>query len=156
VEKEMKINFLKPQANMSPIWIVELGQVKLGVASRSNWQIELQGDVAELSKPEDMTLLLPLLEENRNKIYEHLREVDIIRPDFEVQSNFPEKMLLQCAFEFSVSDYWPLKALVWLDSVPELIDVFKVSLTDLQKRSWATQPMKHKIRLMLSNHKFIL
>lgn len=64
---------------------------------------------------------------------------------------FPEALLLQCAFEEAVSDYWPIKGIEWLDSCPSLADRFADMLRDLQKRPWATQTLKQKIRSMLKN-----
>ena len=66
---------------------------------------------------------------------------------------FPETMLLKCAFEHSVSDYWPMAGLKWLESSPlQLSNSLKDTLAELQKRSWATQPLKQKNKFVLKRH----
>jgi hypothetical protein len=149
----MKISFVSAQPSSGIVWLVEIGQVKLGISTDSDWKIALRGEVRLLSDPKDIAMLLPLLEVGRQKFYEQLAEVSKCQPDLHVLTSFPETMLLKCALELSVSDYWPLKGLEWLESTPQLIDSFKETLSELQKRSWATQPLKHKIRFVLKRGK---
>ena len=146
----MNVNFIVLIKVSGTVWFAELGQVRLGLCPNSGWQISLRGKIKNILEPKDMIMLLPLLELGRQKVYEQLTEVAKNRKDVNVMETFPENMLLKCAFEHSVSDYWPMAGLNWLESSPlKLSNSLKDTLAELQKRSWATQLLKQKIKLIL-------
>lgn len=148
----MTVQLCTPQKDASGIWIAKIGAMKLGLSPQSEWSLQLKEKTHALATPQDMVFALPLLEAGRPAIYLHLQAAAGEMPEIGVQlMAFPEALLLQCAFEEAVSDYWPIKGIEWLDSCPSLADRFADMLRDLQKRPWATQTLKQKIRSMLKN-----
>lgn len=146
----MKVQLCAPHTDESGIWILEIGQVKLGLSLQSGWSVRLRDETRAIVEPQDMTLLLPLLEMGRQSIYSHLQAISNEAPDIGPRvMAFPETLLLRCALETSVSEYWPLKGIEWLDSSPNLVGQLGDVLRDLQKRSWATQILKQKIKSAL-------
>lgn len=149
----MIIKFIFPPESSGIIWFVEFENIKLGVSPDCGWLIDFKDDIKPIVNPKNMIFLLPLLEIGRQKIYDHLAELAKVRKDVDVVGTFPESMLLKCAFEHSVSDYWPIEGLKWLELSPyQLTGSLKDTLTELQKRSWATQPLKQKIKFVLKRH----
>ena len=135
------------------IWFIDFEEIKLGISSNSVWHVNFKGSVRAISEAKDMIFLLPILEVGRQKIYDRLAELVQARKDIDAVGTFPETMLLKCAFELSVSDYWPLEGLKWLEASPgQLTDVFADTLAQLQKRSWATQRLKQKSKFALKKH----
>jgi hypothetical protein len=146
----MKVQLCAPQVDESGIWIAKMDGMKIGLSLGSEWSLQLREETHAMVTSQDMIFVLPLLEIGRQSIYSHLQAISDEMPDIGPRiMEFPETLLLRCAFETSVSDYWPLKGLEWLDSslnsIPQLADV----LRDLQKRSWATQILKQKIKSTL-------
>ncbi|WP_156876276.1 hypothetical protein [Rhodoferax antarcticus] len=146
----MTVQLCAPQAHASGIWIVNVGRTKLGLSLQSGWSLQLRGETRVIATPNDMIFVLPLLEMGRQSIYAHLQVISKEVPDIGLRvMAFPETLLLRCAFETSVSDYWPLKGIEWLDASPNLVSQLGGVLRDLQKRSWATQILKQKIKSTL-------
>lgn len=146
----MKVQLCVPQKDESGIWFVEIGQAKLGLSIQSEWALRLRDETRVIVEPQDMIFLLPLLEMGRQSIYSHLQVIANDTPDIAPRvMSFPETLLLRCAFETSVSDYWPLKGIEWLDSCPNLVSQLEDVLCDLQTRSWATQILKQKVKSTL-------
>lgn len=146
----MKVFLCAPRADELGIWILEIGRVTLGLSRELGWSLRIGKEVRAIEGTQDMTLLLPLLEIGRQPIYRHLQLVANENPDIgpEVMA-FPETLLLRCAFETSVSAYWPIKGVEWLDFCPHLVDRVADLLRKLQKRSWASQILKQKIKSTL-------
>ena len=93
-----------------------------------------------------MMPLLPLLELDRGQFYEYLHRIVQNRFDLkEIILSFPETLLLEFAFESSVSEYWPLKALDWLASEATVDSRIYVGLKALLYKPWATQRLKQRI-----------
>lgn len=146
----MTVQLCMPQTDESGIWIVEVGKTKLGLSPQSGWSLQLREETHAMATPQDMIFVLPLLEIGRPAMYSHLQAISSEMPDIGPQlMAFPETLLLRCAFETSVSDYWPLKGIEWLDSSPNLVGQLGDVLRDLQKRSWATQILKQKVKSTL-------
>ena len=146
----MNVNFIVPIKASGTVWFAELGQARLGLCPNSGWQISLRGKIKNILEPKDMIMLLPLLELGRQKVYDQLTEIAKNRKDVNAVEIFPETMLLKCAFEYSVSDYWPMAGLKWLESSPQqLSNSLKDTLAELRKCSWAKQLLKQKIKLIL-------
>lgn len=149
----MPVQLCAPQTDESGIWIVEVGKTKLGLSPQSGWSLQLREETHAMVTPQDMIFVLPLLEIGRPSVYSHLQEVSNEMPDIGPRlMAFPETLLLRCAFETSVSDYWPLKGIEWLDSSPNLVAQLGGVLCDLQKRSWATQILKQKVKSTLEKY----
>ncbi|WP_206957403.1 hypothetical protein [Trinickia acidisoli] len=98
-----------------------------------------------LSKQEDVMPLLPLLEMGRVQFYEYLHRLAQTRTELaEAPQSFPAILLLKFAFESSVSDYWPLKALDWLDAGATVDSEIGESLRTLLSRPWVTQRLRQR------------
>lgn len=150
----MNVKFINSMKEAGVIWLVELGQVRMGLCPNSGWKIIRGEEIKTISEPNDIVMMLPLLEVGRQKIYEHLAEVGKIWKDVDAVGTFPETMLLKCAFECSVSDYWPIEGLKWLETSPKQLKTsFEDDLVNLQKHSWATQSLKQKIKRILKRNK---
>lgn len=146
----MKAKLIAPQTDKSGIWIVEMDGVRLGLSHHSGWVVQIRDETRAIVEPQDLMFVLPLLETGRQTMYSHLQAISQDAPDIGLRVlEFPEILLLRCAFETSVSDYWPLKGIEWLDSFPSLVGQLGDVLRDLQKRSWATQILKQKIKSTL-------
>lgn len=142
---------ISTQADKSGIWIVEKDGVRLGLSHESGWVLRIRDQTRSIIEPQDLMFVLPLLEAGRPTIYSHLHAIAQEHPDIGLRVlEFPEILLLRCAFETSVSDYWPLKAIEWLDSHPSMISKLRGELDDLLQHSWATQRLKHKVKLTLA------
>lgn len=149
----MTVELCAPQTDESGIWIVKVGRTKLGLSPQAGWSLQLREETHSMATPQDMILVLPLLEIGRPSTYSHLQAISNETPDIGPQlMAFPEILLLRCTFETSVSDYWPLKGIEWLDSSPNLVGQLWDVLSDLQKRPWATQILKQKINSALKRY----
>ncbi len=92
--------------------------------------------------------MLPLLELSRSIFYCHLEKVAQAVPDLPGTA-FPEMLLIKCAFETSVSDYWPQKAMDWLDAGANIPEELQHSLRVLTKQRWASQRLRHRAMSIL-------
>lgn len=110
------------------------------------------GQTIVLSNTDDMMPLLPLLEVGRVQFYEHLHNVgqNCIEIAGIVQS-FPDALLLKFAFESSVSNYWPMKAMDWLETSGKIAPDIRESLRAMLKKSWTTQRLRHRAEEMLAS-----
>lgn len=103
-----------------------------------------------LSKPEDMMPLLPLLELNRRQFYEHLHRVAEDHAELlGGAQSFPETLLLRFAFESSVSDYWPMKAIEWLEDVHKIEPDVRESLRVMLSKTWVTQRLMQHVAVLI-------
>lgn len=150
----MKFKLCHLRDEASNIWILESDELALGVSSDSGWTLRLRGENFPLRQAKDMVFLLPVLEMKRQLLHAHLRRVVEHSPDMaSCLRDFPEALLLSCAFEMSVSDYWPLRAVEWLESAPHLVASLEGPLSALHSQLWATQMLKQKIRSILKKHR---
>ena len=151
-EEGVEINIMPESSGI--IWLIDIKGLWLGVSSDRRWLTNYKGDIETIVDSIDMIPLLPLLEIGRQKTFEQLSEISKDRRDVDVVGTFPEAMLLKCTFEHSVSDYWPMQGLQWLESSPRsLISSLEDTLDELQKNRAATQPLRHKIKRILKNHR---
>lgn len=134
-----------PLATLPVVWLALIGQVRLGFHVQDGWCIDVGGHATVLSKADDMMPLLPLLEVGRVQFYEHLHNVgqNCIELAGIVQS-FPVALLLKFSFESSVSDYWPMKAMDWLEVSGRIAPDICESLRAMLSKSWATQRLRHR------------
>src|SRR5438445_6979561 len=111
-----------PRVELQNTWLVNIGQIELGVGPTGEWCFRVGQRMVTISKPDDTMPLLPLLETGRAVFYDHVSRGVQVRPELaEAVRSFPEVLLLKFAFESSVSDYWPLKAMDWLDLNSDLV-----------------------------------
>lgn len=137
---------LPPQTESSAIWLANIGQVKLGVDFQNGWRLFAGGHTTGIVNPADTMPLLPLLETGRGRFYQHLQDVAQVQSSIaSILLSFPEGLLVRFALESSVSDYWPLKALDWLDVQPTLYVEVSGSLTSLLDCAWATQRLRQRV-----------
>jgi hypothetical protein len=137
--------FIPPSFELPNVWLAGIGKVRLGVHLKDGWCIDIAGRTRALSEPEDVMPLLPLLEMSRAQFYEHVRHLAHTTPELaKATQSFPDVLLLRFAFESSVSDYWPHKALDWLDTDTALDPQIGDSLRALLGRPWATERLKQR------------
>lgn len=136
---------IPPPFELPMVWLVDIGNIRLGVHQQDGWCIDIEGRTKVLSKQEDVMPLLPLLEIGRVQFYEHLRRVAQTRIELaDALQSFPAILLLKFALESSVSDYWPLKALDWIDAETTVDREIGESLQTLLSRPWVTQRLKQR------------
>jgi len=143
----MNITLLDPPIFELPFtWLASIGNLRLGIRQRDEWCTDIRGKTTILSNPADMMPLLPLLEIGKTAFYEHLSHVEQTYADLSNASqSFPAVFLLRFAFESSVSDYWPLKAIDWLDADGTIEPTLRESLRDMLSKPWLTQHLKHRV-----------
>lgn len=135
-----------PRVEHQNIWLVSIGRIELGVGLRGEWCFRVGQRLVTISKPDDTMPLLPLLETGRTAFYDHVSRAVQVRPELaEAARSFPEVLLLEFAFESSVSDYWPLKAMDWLDLNSVLVSELRGTLRTLLSRGWATQRLRQRV-----------
>lgn len=142
----MRVKLLIPPSFELPIlWLAGIGIIRLGVHLRDGWCIDVEGRTKALSQQEDAMPLLPLLEIGRATFYEYLHRVAEIRNELaDAIQSFPATFLLKFAFESSVSEYWPLKALDWVNAEAAVDPEIGESLQKLLSRPWVTQRLKQR------------
>lgn len=147
----MRAKLLIPPSFEFPIvWLADIGKVRLGVHLQDGWCIDMAGRRRVLSEVNDVMPLLPLLEMSRAQFYGHLRHLAQTTAELaEAYQSFPDILLLRFAFESSVSDYWPHKALDWLDAGTTLDWQIGESLRTLLSRPWVTQRLKQRAETAL-------
>jgi len=140
----MKIENIFPSFSESILWLIAIGQIKLGIDATSGWCFQLGTRVIMLKTRDDMIPLLPLLEMGKTKFFAHLVNISEQYPKYAVFV-FPEELLLKCAFETSVSDYWPNKAIDWLESDSGVSEELRESLKLIMHQRWVGQRLKQRI-----------
>lgn len=147
----MKAKLLFPPFFEPPTaWLVSIGNIRLGVHLLDGWCIEVRGQARVLSRSDDMMHLLPLLEMGRVQFYEYLYRVAQGRSELkEIPSSFPAILLLRFALESSVSDYWPLKALDWIEAETTVDSKIREDLRTLLSKPWVSQRLKQRVERAL-------
>ncbi|WP_080409828.1 hypothetical protein [Burkholderia ubonensis] len=141
-----------PLIDASVLWLASIGQVTLGVHLQKGWCLHLGAKTIFLSSPADMMPLLPLLEVGRVQFFDHLTRVGQWRSEYaSAIPAFPEILLLRFAFESSVSEYWPSKAIDWLDGEPMLARELRESLRALLSQGWLPQRLRQRAQVVLKH-----
>lgn len=139
-----------PLAELPVVWLATIGRVRLGIHLPDGWCIDVGGKIVVLSNADDMMPLLPLLEVGRVQFYEHLLNVGQNRIELAgIVQSFPDALLLKFAFESSVSDYWPMKAMDWLDVSGRIDPDICESMRAMLRKSWATQRLRHRAEAII-------
>ncbi|MCL9845573.1 hypothetical protein [Ralstonia solanacearum] len=139
-----------PLATLPVVWLAVIGQVRLVFHVQDGWCIEVGGHATVLSKADDTMPLLPLLEVDRVQFYEHLHNVGKNSIEFAgIVQSFPGVLLLKFALESSVSDYWPMKAMGWLEVSGRIAPDIRESLRVMLSKSWATQRLRHRVEAII-------
>lgn len=149
----MKAEFMSsPIVKENTIWIVNIGRVRVGVDLTGAWSVDLNGNVRAVKSPEDTMPLLPILELDRVHFFDGLEGIAREFPDFENKvASFPENLLIEFALDSSVSEYWPSKALNWIESDPALVLIFSACMKKIIDRKWVTQSIKQRIKRLIKS-----
>ncbi|AJC21060.1 hypothetical protein [Pandoraea pulmonicola] len=143
----MKVELLFPPLEEDSIfWFVKIGKLKIGIINKNVWCLGLGDVVRSPLDFEDMMPLLPLLEVSRRGFIEYFERVGRLRPEIAgMIQTFPETLLLKFACEKSVSDYWPSRAIEWINAEPILAEKLSKSLFDLLKQGWLPQRLRQQV-----------
>lgn len=149
----MQLEFCDFQVNDLGVCVYQIGEAKLIFNNELNWLVSYKNETLsffELNNPQPLYFLYPLFEADKALVYAHLNAV-AQRYLFkkEISTDFPELVIMQHVLEHSVTDYWPLKALEWLESSSNFNVQIKDQLNALHQKSWASQKLKHKARFLL-------
>lgn len=134
----METKFLQISTTSKPyLWLFEIGNKLLGVEHLNGWCMSLGERIIYFNTEKKCNSLLPILEIDYEKLQLHLNNTIEKIPSYASDiSTFPKILLLKHAFHDSVSDYWPGKALAWLDADPAISIYFETELTTfLQDKS---------------------
>ncbi|WP_175818884.1 hypothetical protein [Burkholderia sp. BCC0419] len=144
----MKVELLFPPIlENSSVWIVRVGNVQLGINFGHRWCINTGGEGRLIQTPNDMMPMLPLLEIGRGDFYEHLLHIESSWGKLlELTESFPESLLLRFAFDSSFSDYWPIKALDWLDNESSIDSEVMESLRRISGQRWVSQNLRQRVK----------
>ena len=150
----MRATFLIPPLFEPPIaWVANLGNVRLGVHLQGEWCVEIGGRTRVLSRPDDTMPLLPLLEMSRTEFYECLHRIAQTTVELvDVPTSFPSDLLLRFALDSSVSEYWPLMALDWIDAETTVGSQIRESLQSLLSKPWLTQRLKQRAEMVVKRN----
>lgn len=90
-----------------------------------------------------------LLELKVSEFDAHLSEAARLAPEFGTSiQRFPLTMLIKHVFHSCYSDYWPEKAMDWLDEKPQLLPLFVDELEHMYRHKAMSQSLRHRARRM--------
>ena len=144
--------FIHPIVDRFYFWLLEIGQIKVGLHPAEGWLLSMGNRIVYLSDTESFMPLLPLLEIDREYFLESLHRASLVCVELNtLDFSLQERLLIRYALTSSVSEYWPNKALAWVRSQPEMVDDLRQDLEAAIKKPWASQSFKHQVRKVLKN-----
>jgi len=150
----MKAHFLQPPLpDQVFFWIFEKDERVIGVHKTLGWCTRLRSETPIYFDTESKCMvLLILLEIEFAEFKTHLDTVCEAAPEYAASiQRFPLALLLRHAFHSSVSDYWPDKAIDWLDANPEVQPLLLAELEHLVTNKAMSQSLRHRARRMFRN-----
>lgn len=132
-------------------WLFARNEQKIGVHKTKGWCTQLRKETPLFFDIEEKcVLILILLELEPHDFDRYLASAGNLVPGFaDSIEHFPLTYLLKHAFHASVSDYWPEKALTWLDTKPDVQHDLSAELENMLTNKAMSQSLRHRVRRML-------
>lgn len=116
-----------------------------GTSKTGSWLIETKESVLAIDAEEKSIFALPLLEISEPDFSDHLALAATMFPEHrQAIDAFPRKQLLVRALEYDTSDYWPEKAITWIECSPEVYVSMAGLLHEVSTRASASQALRHR------------
>jgi hypothetical protein len=147
----MNVFLIQPTFEGSSLcWLFERDDQKIGVHKTEGWCTRLRDEKPIFfSNEERCMLIMILLELKVSEFDEHLGQAARLAPEFASSiQQFPLKMLIKHVFHSCYSDYWPEKAMNWLDEKPQLLPLFVDELEHMYTHKVMSQSLRHRARSM--------
>lgn len=148
----MTISFIRPPRDDPPFcWLFESPSQKIGVHLSKGWCASIREEAPIYFVTEDKCIgLFILLDLNKAELRTFLSEAACNAPQYgESIRSLPISLMLKSIFRTSYSDYWPAKALDWLEDAPELLPAFVDELEYMVSHKVMSQALRHRARRML-------
>lgn len=146
-------HLIQPPAVIEPyMWLVESASKRIGVHKTEGWCVLSHGEVFFAKAEADCMLLLPILEIAARDFLPSLVVAEELEPAY-VHSigEFPREGLVRYALIHSVSEYWPDKALAWLEGDSLLVKKLMVPLERLIENKSMSQRTRHKAKRLINS-----
>lgn len=149
--KEMNVISMPPTVQQPYCWLFAHNEQKIGVHQTKGWCTQLRDDAPLFFDIEEKcVLMLILLELAPGEFDRYLADSRRTVPAYaESIACFPLTKLLKHTFHQSVSDYWPEKALNWLDARPDLQHEVLAELEHMVTNKAMSQSLRHRTRSMV-------
>lgn len=147
----MNVFFIQPTFEApSFCWLFECDDQKIGVHEARGWCTRLRDETPIFfTNEERCMLLMVLLELKASEFDAHLSNAARQAPEFAASiQQFPLTMLIKHVFHSCYSDYWPKKAMDWLDEKPQLLPLFANELEQMYTHKVISQSLRHRARSM--------
>jgi hypothetical protein len=146
--------FLVPIQHQNLLWVGRTNGQNFGVTLSGAWCVEekLSGESIELSSSHMMVPLLPVLTEDAQKFRSHLALIANANPEFaDALLNFPGSDLVSHVLNTSYSDFWPEKALQWIESKAFTFVNLKDVLGVAKQNKAFSQPLRQRIERVVKS-----
>lgn len=131
-------------------WLLESDVRKLGVHRESGWCAQFADRCVFFESEPSCVHLLPVLELDGNDFFALLSRSEILFPEYANSiRKFPKLLLIQHAFRHYSSDYWPGKAMTWLERDPGLQPLLVAELDEISGNKANSQQLRQRAKRML-------
>lgn len=147
----MNVIPMPPTIQQPYCWLFARNEQKIGVHQTEGWCTQLRDEAPLFFDMEDKCVLILILLELEPAIFErYLGDASSAVPEYANSiKHFPLMKLLKHVFHQSVSDYWPAKALTWMDANPDLQPCLASELENMVGNKAMSQSLRHRARGML-------
>lgn len=144
------MNFITPEFSAHSFLFLQHSNVKFGTTTDGKWISTIKDQTNKITPPDNILSLLPILELDRDFVHEKILQIQSTNHRIpHIDTSFPELDILKAAIISSVSEYWPEKALNWIESDPNLASALRESVELLAQKEWAPQKLKHRCKKIL-------
>ncbi|MRW83007.1 hypothetical protein GJ698_02740 [Pseudoduganella sp. FT26W] len=132
-------------------WLFQRNQQKIGVHVVNGWCTQLrEEEPLYFDADERCVLLMILLELTPGEFTQHLADAKRLRPEYsENIKHFPLTRLLGYTLHSALSDYWPSKALDWLDEHVALQHLLANELDYTSTNKSLSQSLRQRAKRMV-------
>lgn len=148
----MKIELLDPTVVVDQYcWLVRLGELQLGVDTLGAWCMQRQnGDVFYFDFPGSYVPLEPILELEPSELSTFLQRAAANHPLFgKAILNFPMLALVKHTFDSAYSDYWPTRALAWINAEKHILPYLREELERFENNKVMSQSARQQAKNLL-------
>lgn len=131
-------------------WLFQRNLRRIGVHRTDGWCTQIRDEKPiYFDREEKCVLLLILLELTMSEFNQCLANAKHEAPDYaDSIQRFPLTMLLQHTLCSEMSDYWPARALDWIDACSDILPELKDALAYATGNKALSQSLRHRARRM--------